>query len=236
MNYFLCRNAQRPGVVTGMTIAEYRDASGGPEDTLIILVHAHKGARPARVVAHTRMATELEAWVTSLRPLFVQEESPLLFCSRSGAPLVQISRKVTELAKSFGASVPPATASRKAIATSGGCLDSEGKAALAHSMSHTQATADIYYRAYGEAKSVQGFEAVGSILNIPEEGKKKRQKFTEEQTEAIGTHFATYLKEKVQHSGKEIDSFLNLNAAQFKGRVRGDIYSKIRNMIGRERK
>ena len=142
------------------------------------------------------MAKELDAWVTSLRPLFVQEESPLLFCSRSGAPLVQISRKLTELAKSFGASVPHATAVRKAIATAGGGLDSEGKTALAVSMSHSQATADTYYRAYGEAKSVQGFEAVGNILNI--------------------------------------DNFLQLNNAQFKGRARRDIYSKVRNLIGRK--
>ena len=42
---------------------------------------------------------ELGAWLTSLRPLFVQEESPLMFCSRSGAPLVQISHKLSELAK-----------------------------------------------------------------------------------------------------------------------------------------
>ena len=214
-------------------MAEYDEALGGPNDTLIVLVHSHKGPRPARVVAETRMAKELNAWVTSLRPLFVQEESTLLFCSRSGAPLVQISRKLTELAKSFGASVPHATAVRKAIATAGGGLDSEGRTALAVSMSHSQATADTYYRAYGEAKSVQGFEAVGNILSIPE-AKKKRQKFTEDQTRAINSHFAANIKEKIQPSGSEIDNFLQLNNAQFKGRARGDIYSKVRNLIGRK--
>ena len=74
------------------------------------------------------------------------------------------------------------------IATAGGALGEREKSALAHSMSHSKATADSYYRAYGEAKSLEGFQAVGNLLEIPS-AVKKRQKFTEAQTECLSAHF-----------------------------------------------
>ena len=102
-------------------------------------------------------------------------------------------------------------------------------------MSHSESTADTYYRAYGQAKSLQGFQAVGDILKIPDGSpKKKRQRFSEGQTEAVSSHFAANIKEKLMPSSKEIDGFLESNADGFKGRVRGDIYSKVRNLIGRK--
>ena len=216
-----------------MLVAEYEQASRSSPDTVVILVHSHKGSRPARVVTEGRMASELETWVAHLRPLFVQGEFPLLFCSRSGDPLVQISRKLSELAKSFGSTIPPATVVRKAIATAGGALDAEKKTALAHSMSHTEATADSYYRAYSEAKSLQGFQVVGNLLELPESGAKKRQRFTKAQTDLILSHFSAEIAEKVQPGGKAIDAFLVSHVDIFKGSSRGDIYSKVRNIIGR---
>ena len=41
-----------------------------------------------------------------------------------------------------------ATGVHKAITTAGGGLEEKDKVALAHSMSHTKATADAYYYAY----------------------------------------------------------------------------------------
>ena len=154
MYTFVCRNAQRPGIISGMTLGEYEEASQPSPDTLVVLVRSHKGSRPARVVASDRTITELAMWANTLRPLFVQEDSPLLFCTRQGGRLLHISRKLSDLAKSFGSTIPPATAVRKAIATAGGALGEGEKSALAHSMSHSKSTADSYYRAYGEAKSV----------------------------------------------------------------------------------
>ena len=160
----------------------------------MVLVRSHKGSWPARVVASDRTITELGMWVNTLRPLFVQEDYPLLFCTRRGDRLVHISRKLSDLAKSFGSTIPPATAVRKAIATAksfgstippatavrkaigtaGGALGEGEKSALAHSMSHSKSTADAYYRAYGEAKSVEGFQAVGNLLEIPRLGRNGR--------------------------------------------------------------
>ena len=192
-----------------------------------------QGSRPARVVANNRTITELAMWANMLRPLFMQEDSPLLFCTRQGGCLLHISRKLSELAKSFGSTIPPATAVQKAIATAGGALGEREKSALAHSMSHSKATADSYYRAYGEAKSVEGFQAVGNLLEIPS-AVKKRQKFTEAQTECLSAHFKAEISEKVQPSGEAIAAFLKRNGDLFKGRSRGDIYSKIRHLIGRK--
>jgi len=56
--------------------------------------------------------------------------------------------------------VPTATCVRKAIATASGELEDKEKVALAHSMSHAEATADQYHRAYGEAKSLQEFRSM----------------------------------------------------------------------------
>ena len=230
MYTFVCRNAQRPGIIAGMLVSEYELACRDSPEAVVILVHSHKGSRPARVVAEGSMVSELHTWVTCLRPLFVEGESPLLFCGQSGDPLQHISRKLSELAQSFGATIPPATSVRKAIATAGGALDAEKKTALAHSMSHSQSTADSYYRAYGEAQSLQGFQAVGNLLQIPESGRKKRQRFTKKQTELISDIFSSQIELQVQPSGKE---FLAAHADVFKGRSRGDIYSKVRNLIGR---
>ena len=83
MYTFVCRNAQRPGIIAGMLVTEYEQASRGSPDTVVILVHSHKGSRPAQVVAEGRMASELETWVARLRPLFVQGEFPLLECCNS---------------------------------------------------------------------------------------------------------------------------------------------------------
>jgi len=44
--------------------------------------------------------------------------------------------------------VPTSTNIQKAIATAGGGLEWKQKEALAHSMSHTKATANIHQRAY----------------------------------------------------------------------------------------
>ena len=110
-------------------------------------------------------------WATIFRPLFVQKDSALLFYSKGGDRLHQISRRLSDIAKSFGATIPPATDVRKAIATAGGALGEAEKSALAHTMSHSMTTDNTYYREYGEAKSVEGFEAVGSILEVPPGGK-----------------------------------------------------------------
>ena len=72
-----------------MTLGEYKEASQPSPDTLVVLERSHKGSRPARVVANDRTITELAMWANTLRPLFMQEDSPLLFCTRQRGRLLQ---------------------------------------------------------------------------------------------------------------------------------------------------
>ena len=145
-----------------------------------------------------------------------------------------LSRTLSTLAEEFDATLPTATSVRKAIATRGGGLEAGDKEALAHTMSHSISTADRYYRAYGESKSVQGYELIGSILDI-ETPAKKRQRFSAEQTQIISDHFTEKLSCKDIPSAGELESFLTEHRDKFPGRKRGDIYSKIRNLIGRNK-
>ena len=68
--------------------------------------------------------------------------------------------------KEFHTILPTATSVRKAIATKGGEFEASDKEALAHTMSHSVSRADRYCRAYGESKSVQGYDVIGSILQV----------------------------------------------------------------------
>ena len=134
----------------------------------------------------------------------MQGESPLLFCAQSGDPPVQISRKLTDLAKLFGSIIPPATAVRKAIATAGGALKVEEKSALAHLMN--QSTADAYYRVYSVAKSVEGFKAVGNLLEIPE-GKKKRHVSRKSRPSSFAPTFPRISRREFSQAGRQLTPY-----------------------------
>ena len=112
-------------------------------------------------------------------PLYVTAECPYVFGTEDRDKVEQLSRKLQRVARDFDVSIPPATSVTKAIATKGGELGDADRVALAHSISHSPVTADRYYRACGESKSVQGYEVVGSILTIPKV--KKRHSFSAEQ-------------------------------------------------------
>ena len=170
-------------------------------------------------------------WVTLLRPLLVAGESPYLFCSEDGKKLTQLSRCVMDLSKRFNITLPTATVVRKAIATVGGVLGEKQKEALTHSTSHTRATADTYYRAYGEIKSLVGYDRVGRILDIPLT--KKRQRFSTQQTEAIKKRFSAEIEAAIQPFGEVIDLFLAENKELFPRRKRGTFTPKFATLLAR---
>ena len=198
---------------------------------LIILVKEQKGKAPAKLVVSGQLVKQLKEWVNVLRPLHVPSGCEYVFASGEGEKFIHISREITKVADEFEIQLPTATSVRKAIATKGADLNNSDKTALAHSMGHSVATADTYYRAHDDARNVQGYEAVGSILELPTG--KRRQRFSEAQTELIKEYFSVSIGSKTIPSSLALEKFLLEYREMFPGRVRADIYSKVRNIIGR---
>ena len=95
------RNDQKPGIICGMTVEEYNNASKPDPGKSVVMIQEHKGDKPARVVASGRIVQELEMWVTLLRSLLVAGESPYVFCIEEGKKLTHLSRCITDLSKKF---------------------------------------------------------------------------------------------------------------------------------------
>ena len=238
-----CRNGQRPGAITGMTVEEFDEGMRTSDPSyLMIMVADHKSKKPAKIVASKQLLLDLIDWMHILRPLHVPHGCPYVFSTEKGGKVAHFSRSLTVLADEFDSSLPAATEVRKAIATKGGGLDTTKKTALANAMSHSVPTADRYYRAYGESTSVEGFQVIGSLLEVElvepveSEAQKKRKRFTEEQTKLIREYFAPQIAAKEIPRPPDLEKFLSINRQHFLGRQRGDIYSKVRNIIGRQRK
>ena len=235
--YFLCRNGQRPGAITGMTMEEFEHGVRATDGShLKVMVGDQKSKKPAKVIVADQLLDQFLSWVHVLRPLYVSEGCAYVFATEDGQKLSHLSRALTTLAEEFNTSLPTATSVRKAIATRGGALEAAEKTALAHAMSHTVSTADRYYRAYGEATSKKGFEVLGSLLEVESALTKKRQRFTQEQTTLVSDHFSQQIANKHMPSPADLDTFLTMHREKFSNRQRADIYSKVRTIIGRSKK
>ena len=161
---FSCRNGQRPGAVSGMLMDELEEGLRvSAPSQLIILVKEQKGKAPAKLVVTGQLVKQLKEWVNVLHPLHVPSGCEYVFASGEGEKFIHISREITKVADELEIQLPTATSIRKAIATKGADLNNSDKTALAHSMGHSVATADTYYRAHADARNVQGYEAVGSL-------------------------------------------------------------------------
>lgn len=103
-------------------------------------------------------------------------------------------------------------------------------------MSHSRATADAYYKNHTEATSLQGYEVMGEIMQVEIPGipTKKRVKFTELQTDIIKQYFARAIQSGKLPQACVLEQFLAEKLDLFPLRKRGDIYSKLRNIIRRE--
>lgn len=213
-----------------MARARYED-----DATMVICVKDHKGSLPAKLVAKGRILAQLILWVDIIRPHYVaaDPDTVWVFPSPSGGKLQHFSRMLSALTN-----VPTATAVRKTLVTKSVGLSADERTSLAQSMSHSLATAEKYYKGQERARSKKGYDLVGSLMHIPlpEALKKKRQRFTEEQTQIIKNYFADVIKNKDKTpSPSTLEQFLSEYRTQFPGRNRGDIYSKIRNIKGRDK-
>ena len=215
-----------------MRVSEFEEAAGREvKGTLLIHVEDHKGNKAAKVSIDGQTKEQLIQWMTFLRAKLVPDGCPYVFADEKGGKLQNLSRKVSSVAKWFSSSIPTATSVRKAVATQGGKEGGADKEALALAMSHSTQTADKYYRAYDEATNLQGHGVIAKILNIPIV--KKRKFFTKAQTATITEYFKEDIEKATMPSPAALDTFLILHGAAFPDRQRADIYSKVRNVIGR---
>ena len=161
-------------------------------------------------------------------------ESPYVFPRPDGTKLGHLSRLLGQVVKKFDLSLPTVTTVRKTIMTKGSSMTNSERAALAQTMSHSQHTADQYYKAEEEARNREGFQVVGKILKVAADmpPPKKRLRFTEERTTLIKTYFEDDIAQKLMPSTPALKKFLAEMGELFIGRKHGDIYSKICNIIG----
>ena len=219
-----------------MTMQEWEDACSRDESTPVVTIRVkeHKGDKPAKLTASGMVLSQLTSWTLLLRPLYLAGASTYVFPRRDGSKLCHLSRLLGEVAKQFSLSLPTPTTIRKAIATKGTSFTDAERAALAQTMSHSQQTAEKYYRAKTEAVNRQGYEVLGKILDVPTgPSPKKRIRFTKQQNEVIKAYFAAAISMKIVPQRPTLEKFLEENRELFPGRDYKDIYSKIRNLYGR---
>ena len=236
-------NGQRPGAVTGFTLAEFKRAQQDESDspgTVVLKVKDHKGKKPARVVASGSNLANLYVWVDHLRPHYITKSScqsscQLVFPSQTGNKLVHFSRSLTKLAKRFGLTIPTPTLVRKSIVTQSLKFSDSDRTSLAQAMSHTPSTAHQYYTTHQPSTTKRGYEVIGEMMEKPLSSSfKKRTCFTVHQTEIIKKYFSKEIEKQIMPTSTDLEKFLELHHENFLGRNCRDIYSKIRNIIGRK--
>ena len=158
-----------------------------------------------------------------------------LFPAPTGAKLTNVSRKLKALADQCNISLPTPTNVRKSIITKSSKRSDSDRSALASTMSYSKGTVDRYYKAHLEATSKQGFNVIGEIMEVEQVPVlKKRVRFRNLQTSVLTEYFAENIESGKLPLPAALEQFLAEKRDLFPLRKRGDIYSKLRNIIGRK--
>lgn len=126
----------------------------------------------------------VDEYITHLWPLLT--ESTLLFPNRDGKPVDHLSCHVTKLGEKYGITVPTATESWHAAATTVSEEDQQRREAMANMMSHLMQTQQRYYvQMKGWEEAVQEFRIMESLMEEMDPGNGGRVKFSGEEVEII---------------------------------------------------
>ena len=162
-------NAQRPGVVRHMTIAEY-ESRECIDDNMIIRVLNHKTATsrgPASIVITAHLEGMINKYLKYIRNTIVPQTNDLkenLFLTYAGNEFKKISESIQSVASKFDIFTPSASVHRKVIASEGRqCLDERGMRTLASHMAHSEATSQKFYQFPSENEA---FEVHNTIKNL----------------------------------------------------------------------
>ncbi|CAB4032290.1 Neurofilament medium polypeptide [Paramuricea clavata] len=198
-------NANRPGVLAGMTIDEYKRMTK-QDDSYIITVLKHKTSHvhgPARLVLSSKLKSWLSVFVEVMRPQIASATCGNVFLTWSGKGMISghITKAVQSVFKKSGINVKvTSTSFRKAAVTAvhSGKPTFSGK--LARHMAHSETTAKKYYLLTEKTKeSVETSKELGELMRCDGEeqqdsGKKGDSETRDKEDTAGETECATNQK------------------------------------------
>jgi site-specific recombinase XerD len=163
-------NANRPGVLTYMTISEYQNMRTQDDDRVIV-VKNHK-TRHVHGPAYIVLSKKLEAWlsifVERMRPQVTTSTSGYLFLSWNGKRMSssQINKAVQSVFKKAGVKGKVTTTSfRKSAVTNMHQKNPEFSEKLAKLMAHNESTAKKHYLLSKKAQdSVEASKKLGAVM------------------------------------------------------------------------
>ena len=161
-------NAQRPGAITGATLAEYQAAGvsqvgRGKYTTMVVKNHKTSTTGSAKITLGGNLASHLKLFVEHLRPVLEgSSTSLLLFPNREGRQLDHLSRHLHRLAEKLHIQLPKtATETRHAAATAVVERSDNERTAVAAAMSHSKRTQELYYALNkGRKQAVEGYRVM----------------------------------------------------------------------------
>lgn len=145
-------NAQRPGVVQNMTIAEFMNRKTISTNKVLIKVFQHKtiAARgPANVVISETIENLMLQYHRGIRSNIIPKPAVKdhFFLTRAGSEFRKITETIQKVAKKFKIPMPTPCLHRKVIATAGqSTLDDRDMRSLTSHMAHSAATSARFYQ------------------------------------------------------------------------------------------
>ena len=181
-------NANRPGVLAGMTIDEYKRMTK-QDDSYIITVLKHKTSHvhgPARIVLSSKLKSWLSVFVEVMRPQIASATCGNVFLTWSAKGMISghITKAVQSVFKKSGINVKvTSTSFRKAAVTAvhSGKPTFSGK--LARHMAHSETTAKKYYLLTEKTKeSVETSKELGELMRCDGEEQQDSDKKGDSET------------------------------------------------------
>jgi len=146
-------NAQRPGVVKNMKIAEFIDRERISTEKVLIKVFEHKtiAARgPANVVISTYIDNLMETYYRDIRMNMVSQRQNIedrFFLTFTGNEFRKVAESIQKTAKKFKLPMPSPCLHHKVIATAGRYnLDDTEMRSLTSHMAHSMSTSARFYQ------------------------------------------------------------------------------------------
>ena len=176
-------NAQRPGVIRFMTIAEFHQRQN-INGKILIQVLNHKTASsmgPANLIITPNEEAMMLQFLQMIRWKLVPQKdefSNRFFLTNTGNEFRKISETIQHIGKEYDLKVPTAGLHRKVIATAAhGSVDDSTMRKLNTHMTHSATTSSMYYQLPSQSDAVNVHTTIQEL--------KRRRYFTSEEDRCI---------------------------------------------------